>query len=270
MKRKTFIKASAALATGSIIIPNIISCKSNAKPAATTEAITTPVVIRKNWAKNYQYKAKQLLSPSSVDELVTMVKNNKISKALGSTHCFNDIADSPEVQISTANLNKVISIDEANKTCTVESGVRYGQFAPELQQKNLALHNLASLPHISVAGACATATHGSGVENGNLATSVRAIELVTANGEVKDYSRDKDGDLFNGVVVHLGAMGIVTKVTLDLQKTFDVRQDLFQDLPLESLKHHFDEIMSSGYSVSLFTDWLNKKVSQIWIKRRMD
>ena len=257
MKRKTFLKTSSVLIAGGLLTP-FLSCKKQ------------PKVVRKNWAGNYEYKAENLYSPKSVEEVQALVKKLDKQKALGSCHCFNNIADSPMNQISTQNLNKVISIDEKANTMTVEAGARYGQFAPQLDKKGFALHNLASLPHISVAGACSTATHGSGVKNGNLATAVRGLEFVNANGDVVNLSRDKDGETFNGAVVGLGALGIITKVTLDIQKTYQVRQDLFQDLPLQSLKDHFDEILSSGYSVSLFTDWQNQNISQVWIKRRVE
>ena len=257
MKRKTFLKTSSVLIAGGLLTP-FLSCKKQ------------PKVVRKNWAGNYEYKAENLYSPKSVEEVQALVKKLDKQKALGSCHCFNNIADSPMNQISTQNLNKVISIDEKTNTMTVEGGARYGQFAPQLDKKGFALHNLASLPHISVAGACSTATHGSGVKNGNLATAVRGLEFVNANGDVVNLSRDKDGEIFNGAVVGLGALGIITKVTLDIQKTYQVRQDLFQDLPLQSLKDHFDDILSSGYSVSLFTDWQNQNISQVWVKRRVE
>ncbi len=245
------------MVAGGLLSP-LLSCKKQ------------PKVVRKNWAGNYEYKAENLYSPKTVEEVQALVKKLDKQKALGSCHCFNNIADSPMNQISSQNLNKVISIDEKANTITVEAGARYGQFAPQLDEKGFALHNLASLPHISVAGACSTATHGSGVKNGNLATAVRGLEFVAANGDVVNLSRDKDGETFNGAVVGLGALGIITKVTLDIQKTYQVRQDLFQDLPLQSLKDHFDEILSSGYSVSLFTDWQNQNISQVWVKRRVE
>lgn len=226
--------------------------------------------MRNNWAENYQYKAKQLHEPQTVKEVQALVKQLDQQKALGSCHCFNDIADSPLNQISTANLNQVVSIDEQAKTVSVGAGARYGQFAEELDRKGFALHNLASLPHISVAGACATATHGSGVSNGNLATAVSALEMVTPTGELINLSRKNNPTEFAGAVVGLGALGIVTKVTLDLQDSFQVRQDLFQDLPLQSLQDNFEAIMASGYSVSLFTDWQKKLISQIWVKRKVD
>ena len=257
MKRTEFLKTSSVLVAGSMLSP-LISCDGQASS------------VRKNWAGNYQYQAPEYYEPKTIDELQAVLKRAGKQKALGSCHCFNDIADSPLSQISTKHFNKVLSIDEQAMTVTVEAGARYGQFAPQLHQRGYALHNLASLPHISVAGACATATHGSGVKNGNLSSAVAGLELITPNGEVVNLRRGIDGHLFNGAVVGLGALGIVTKVTLDMEKTYQVRQEVFQDLPLQSLTAHFDEILSSGYSVSLFTDWQNKNISQVWIKRRVE
>lgn len=220
---------------------------------------------RTNWAGNYTYKAEQIHEPKSVTEVQELVKKLDVQKALGSTHCFNDIADSPKNQISTKHLNKIIEINKENKTVRVEAGARYGDFAEILHNKGFALHNLASLPHISVAGACATATHGSGVNNKNLAGQVVSVELVKPDGSLVELSREHPD--FGAVVVGLGAFGIITKVTLMLQDTFDVQQDVFLDLPLESLKSNFENIMQSGYSVSLFTDWMDNKVSEVWVKR---
>jgi len=145
--------------------------------------------------------------------------------------------------------------------------VTYGQLGPYLDGKGFALHNLASLPHISVAGACSTATHGSGEKSGNLASAVAALEMVTANGEVVKLSR-KDGDVFRGAVVGLGALGAITKVTLDIQPTYTMRQYVYENLPLAQMKAHFDEIESAAYSVSLFTDWQKQRVNEVWIKSR--
>ncbi len=257
MNRNTFLKTSSALVAGGLLSP-LVSLNQ------------PPRTVRKNWSGNYTYKAPTLHQPKTVADIQAIVKTAGKQKALGSCHCFNDIADSPQSQISTQHLTSIVGIDEKASTVTVEAGARYGQLAPLLDEKGYALHNLASLPHISVAGACSTATHGSGVTNGNLASAVRGLELVTPNGEVINLSRDKDGDAFNGAVVGLGALGIITKVTLAIEKTYQVRQDLFQDLPLQSLKDHFDAILSSGYSVSLFTDWQNQNISQVWVKRRAE
>jgi xylitol oxidase len=141
---------------------------------------------------------------------------------------------------------------------------------PYLDGKGFALHNLASLPHISVAGACSTATHGSGQRNGNLATAASALEIVTADGKIVNLSRERDGETFSGAVVGLGALGVITKVTLDIQPSFMIRQYVYENLPLSELKEHFDAIESSGYSVSLFTDWQKQRINELWIKSRVE
>jgi xylitol oxidase len=148
--------------------------------------------------------------------------------------------------------------------------VSYGQLCPSLDRDGFALHNLASLPHISIAGACATGTHGSGVNNGNLSTAVSAFEIVTADGDVLSIARAKDLRTFQATVVNLGALGVVTTVTLDVQPAFTMRQDVYLDLPMAQVREHFDAIMSAGYSVSLFTDWQRGRVNEVWVKRRID
>jgi xylitol oxidase len=205
----------------------------------------------------------------SVEEVRELVGRLPKVKALGSRHCFNAIADSDRNLISIHGMNRVVALDPEARTVTVEGGVRYGELAGYLYEKGFALHNLASLPHISVVGSCATATHGSGVGNKNLATQVAGLEVVTADGEVRKFSRGVDA-AFAGAVVNLGALGVVTRVTLDVEPAFTVRQDVYVDLPMGRLRDHFREIVSSGYSVSLFTDWRDGRIGQVWVKRRVD
>jgi xylitol oxidase len=188
-------------------------------------------------------------------------------RALGTRHSFSTIADSTANQVSLKKLDS-IDIDDKAKTVTVGAGIAYGKLAPVIDAKGYALHNLASLPHISVAGAIATGTHGSGIHNGNLATAVAALELVMADGQVHTLTRDKD-EHFAAAVVGLGAAGVVTRVTLNLLPTFQVAQSVYQNLSFEALKDHFDDIFGAGYSVSLFTDWQNHRASQVWVKRKV-
>ena len=223
----------------------------------------------KNWAGNLEYSTDRLYTPASMEELVALVKKYHKVKVLGTRHCFNTIADSKDNFISLKQLNKVVSIDAAAHTVTIEAGMNYGQLCPYLEEKGFALHNLASLPHISVAGACTTATHGSGVKNGNLSTAVRAIEFVTAAGQTQTLQHDKDGEKFNAAVVGLGGIGVITKVTLAIQPSFSMRQYVYEQLPMVQLKDHFEEIVAAGYSVSLFTDWQSDKINEVWIKSKI-
>src|SRR5256884_5147190 len=224
----------------------------------------------RNWAGNLEYSTARVHTSSSLDQVQDYVKTENKLKVLGTRHCFNNIADSKDAFLSLKPMDQVIAIDKAKRTVTVGAGITYGQLCPYLDRNGFALHNLASLPHISVAGACTTATHGSGQKNGNLATAASALEIVRADGNVVNLSRERDRETFNGAVVGLGALGVLTKVTLDIQPSFMMRQYVYENLPLGELKDHFDAIESSGYSVSLFTDWQKQRVNEVWIKNRVE
>jgi len=254
MDKREFLKTSGAIVAGSVL-----------SRFSSAQEQTGP---RTNWAGNLTYSTDHLHSPATVEEVRQVVKSCDKLRALGSRHSFNAIADSTANQISLKRLDKM-SLDEKARTVTVGGGVTYGALSPWLDGRGYALHNLASLPHISVAGAIATATHGSGIHNGNLATPVAGLEIVTANGEVARLSRAKDGNSFMGAVVGLGTLGVVTGVTLEVQPTYQVAQSVYENLSFDHLEHHFEEIFSSGYSVSLFTDWQNHRATQAWIKRRL-
>lgn len=223
---------------------------------------------RLNWAGNYQFRAAAMKHPTSLADLQDAVAGAARVRALGSRHSFNDIADSSGTLISLDVLDPLIDMDEAAMTVTVGAGVRYGVLAGHLQRRGFALHNLASLPHISIGGAIATATHGSGNRNGNLATAVVALELVTASGDVLTVAKGDPN--FEGMVVGLGALGVVHRVTLRMEPAFDVRQDVFTDVPWEAVLADYQAATSSAYSVSLFTDWAGDAIGQVWLKSRMD
>jgi xylitol oxidase len=220
-----------------------------------------------NWAGNLTYSTNVVHRPATLEQVQNLVKQNAKLKALGTRHSFNTIADSLAAFISLENFNRVVKLDPKKRTVTVEAGIKYGQLGEYLHREGFALANLASLPHISVAGACATATHGSGEQNGNLATSVIAMELVTADGEVLTLSHDQLDDRFQGMVVSLGGLGVITQLTLDILPTFAVQQYVYENLPLTQIEQHLDEIQASAYSVSFFTDWQTDSVNQVWLKR---
>lgn len=269
MKKRTFLKLSSASLTGAMLAP-LTGCQQPSQPAAPASTPTPAATEKlKNWAGNLEYSTTNVAYPETVEQVQALVKKADKLRALGTQHCFNKIADSPHQLLSAKKLDKILALDPAKKTVTVEAGVRYGTLGEYLQEKGFALHNLASLPHISVAGSIATATHGSGVKLGNLATAVSGLEFVTGKGEVVTLTREKDGEQFNGTVVHLGGLGVVTKVTLDILPTFQVKQDVYENLPFAELEKNFEAIMSSGYSVSLFTDWQKDVISEVWVKSRV-
>jgi xylitol oxidase len=225
---------------------------------------------RTNWAGNLTYRAANVVSPKTVAEVQAAVLGATEIRMVGSRHCFNDIADTTGTHLSLEHLNQVISLDKPGRRVTVEGGIRYAELGAYLQAEGYALHNLASLPHITVAGACATATHGSGVALGNLATAVSGIEFINAKGDLVRLSREGDRDTFPGAVVSLGALGPIVSLTLDVQPAFNVHQNVYRDLPYDAFEAHFDEIMASGYSVSAFPTWRGDAVEQVWVKSVAD
>jgi xylitol oxidase len=222
-----------------------------------------------NWARNVHYRADRFCHATSVDEIRAVVSTQPRVKVLGTRHCFNTIADSEHVLLSIEAMNRVLTIDHHAATVTVEGGITYGQLCPQLHSEGFALKNLASLPHISIAGACSTATHGSGERHGNLATSVAALEMVTAAGDILTLDRCSPSGVFQGAIVGLGALGVISRLTLDIVPTYEIRQWVFENLPLNQLLEHFDDVQTSGYSVSLFTDWQQQRINQVWIKDRL-
>jgi xylitol oxidase len=203
--------------------------------------------------------------PSTLEQVQEIVAAAPQVRAVGSRHSFNDIADAEE-QVTLSALPADIVVDRAAATVSFGAGVTYGELAGALEGEGMALHNLASLPHISVAGAVATATHGSGDANGTLATAVAALEMVTSSGEVITAARGDAG--FDGMVVGLGALGVVTRLTLDVEPAYDVRQRVFEGLAWDSLFEHFDEITGAGYSVSVLSR-AGTEVDQVWVRSRV-
>ncbi|KAL3683521.1 hypothetical protein R1sor_001543 [Riccia sorocarpa] len=223
-----------------------------------------------NWAGNYKFSAQRVHRPRTVEEVQQIVQRCKKLRVLGTGHSFNGIADCDEDLISLEYMNQVLSIDHVKSTVAVEGGIKYGDLAVYLHTNGYGLHNLASLPHTTVAGAISTATHGSGDGNGNLAIAVAGMQVVNGRGEVVDLGRDANPHEFEGAVVSLGGLGVITKLTLDVVPTYEIRQDVYQKLSFNAVQENFEKIFSSAYSVSIFTDWKSSTFNQLWVKSRVE
>ncbi|MYT73897.1 MULTISPECIES: FAD-binding protein [unclassified Streptomyces] len=221
-----------------------------------------------NWARNITFSAAAVHRPATPDALRQLVARSPHVRVLGSGHSFNRIADVDEARdgtlVSLGALPAGIDIDKAARTVRVGGGVRYAELAAQLHSHGLALPNMASLPHISVAGSVATGTHGSGNGNTSLAEAVRAVEIVTGSGETVTLARGDDG--FEGAVVSLGALGVVLSLTLDMEPDYEVSQHVFRELPFQGMD--FEAVTSAAYSVSLFTKWRGPHFDQVWVKQR--
>lgn len=217
-----------------------------------------------NWAGNYTYRARRLLRPESLGELQELVASSERIRVIGSRHSFNDLADTTGDLVDISRLLAEVSIDPDTRTARVSGGMSYGAVSAELERQGWALHNLASLPHISVAGAIATATHGSGIRIGNLATAVRALDIISRDGTLRHLSSSDPN--FEGSVVSLGALGVVVRVWLAIERSYSVRQRAWDDIPFETILDNLSTVFAAGYSVSLFTDWAGTHIQQLWVK----
>ena len=218
----------------------------------------------RNWAGNLTYSTANVLRPHSVEEAQELVAATERLRPLGTRHSFSAVADSTDALLSTEQLDAMVEIGHG--TVTVEAGIRYGELGSALHEQGLAVANYASLPHISVGGAIATSTHGSGTGNQSLAAGVSSLELVQADGSLVRLQRGEAG--FDGAVVGLGALGLVVRATLDVVPAFELRQYVFENLPWSSVESDLDAILAGGYSVSLFTMWRGHGIDQVWVKTR--
>lgn len=224
--------------------------------------------MRANWAGNVEFRAAAVHRPASIAEVQRLVARAPRIRALGTGHSFSRVADTDGDLVSLAGLPPEIEIDTAGLAVRISAGLRYSDIAPRLNNAGLALENLASLPHIGVAGAVATGTHGSGDRNASLAAAVTELELVTADGDLITVRRDRDNDSFAGLVVALGACGIVTRLTLTAVPAFSIRQWVCEHIPFDAVTAQFDHVTGAAYSVSVFTDWGPRRRAQVWLKRR--
>ncbi|MHB1166453.1 MAG: D-arabinono-1,4-lactone oxidase [Candidatus Nanopelagicales bacterium] len=222
----------------------------------------------RNWSGHVVFSGERSEAPSSVGELRRLVATSPRIHALGTGHSFNEIADTNGVHVSLRGLPDVVEVDEDNGFAWLPAGMRYGEAARVLDGRGLALHNLASLGHISVGGSIATGTHGSGDRNLTLAAAVVRLEMVTAQGDLVVLSRDDDPGLIAGCIVGLGALGVVTRVGVLVQPRFEIRQYVIDAVPLDAVVDDFDELFASAYSVSFFTPWDRSRTGQVWMKRR--
>jgi xylitol oxidase len=220
-----------------------------------------------NWAGNIAFAPATLTRPGSAEELRATVAASSALRVLGAGHSFNTIADSHGTLVTLDGLPHEIEIDSARSTVRVSGGVRYAELASHLDKHGFALANLASLPHITVAGATATGTHGSGDRNGSLATAITGVELLTADGDQVTVPDEQ----VSAAAVSLGALGITTALTLRIVPAFTARQWVYDNLPRAELTASFGQIYSSAYSVSAFTTWQDPGViDMLWLKHRAD
>lgn len=219
-----------------------------------------------NWSKNVDFNDRDFLQPGTLTELQESIRSNQKIRARGTAHSFNEIANTSSYAINLAKMPRLIEVNADRTSVKVAAGLTYGELAPVLHSQGWALNNLASLPHISIAGSISTGTHGSGIKNQNLANQVSSFDIVTSEGELRHI--DRTNPVFNALIIGLGLSGIVYQYDLRIEPTFEIRQVIYPQIPFNILQRNFDEIMGTAYSVSYFTDWSRDQVGNLWCKFR--
>ncbi|MBT1667028.1 D-arabinono-1,4-lactone oxidase [Curtobacterium flaccumfaciens] len=219
-----------------------------------------------NWSGTVTYTAERVVRPSSIDEAAQVVADADRVHGLGTRHSFNDVADTPGTLLDLTGIPTDLVVDAEHRTVTLGAGTRYGDVAADIDRAGFALHNTGSLPHISVGGAVATGTHGSGTTLGSLATAVRAFEVLGPDGSGRTI--DRTDPAFDGAVLHLGLLGIVTRVTLDVEPSYRMRQDVYGAVPWDTFTANVAEVHATAYSVCAYTVF-GDAITEVLVKSRV-
>ena len=227
--------------------------------------------IPQNWAKTVYYNH-TIHYPKTVEEIQHILQYHAKIRVLGSMHSFNNITKLPQefngVYISMSNMNQVIKCCRGERV-TIQPGITFGELGEYLHERNFGFHNMASLPHITVGGAISTGTHGAGVFNGNLASHVMQVKLISADGKLRTYRIGQDPE-FQHIPVSFGLAGIIVEIELDIVPDYDIQQCIYENLPFNTIKKSdYKTAFSSAYSFSIFTQWKNRKFTSIWAKYRL-
>jgi L-gulono-1,4-lactone dehydrogenase len=180
----------------------------------------------RNWAGNQQCSPAAVDRPTSEDELAAAVKQAAAEgqrvKVVGTGHSFTGAALTDGRQISLADYGRVVDVDAGNEQVTVQAGITLKELCRQLDARGLALANLGDITEQTISGAVSTATHGTGIRLGNLATQVRALRLVAGDGSVVSCSPTEEPEVFAAARVGLGALGAISTVTLQCVPAFDL------------------------------------------------
>lgn len=209
----------------------------------------------RNWAGNQVCVPDGVVQPSSVDEVASFVRRahdgGRRVKVIGAGHSFTGVAMTNGSMLSLDRLGRVLDVDPATGQVRVEAGIRLHRLNEELAGVGLAMPNLGDIDRQSIAGAMSTATHGTGLAFGNVATTVVAMQLVTGAGEVVRCSADERPDVWRTARVGIGALGIVTEVTLQCVPAFNLHAHEAIE-PLADVLDDFTAFIASTDHVELY------------------
>jgi L-gulonolactone oxidase len=200
-----------------------------------------------NWAGNQQTGTVLLSKPQTESELQQVVQSAQLSgrrvKAVGSGHSFTAIAVSEEVLVDLSDYDEIVAIDKINQTVTVQSGIQLSKLNQALYENSLAMQNLGDIAYQTIAGAISTSTHGTGAKFTGIANQVVALRVVLADSSIVECSANVNAQLFSCARVGLGALGLISTVTLKVVSAFNlavIEEPMRVDDVLQNLDLHVD------------------------------
>lgn len=222
-----------------------------------------------NWARNVACQPADILHPRSEEEIIAILqrarKEGRRVRMVGSGHSFTPLAETSDYLVTLQNMQGVLHVDKARKQARLWAGTTINALGKLLHAEGLGQINLGDIDKQSIAGATSTGTHGTGVLFGGISTQIVALRLITASGEVLECSQeDANTDLFNAARVALGALGIVTQVTLQLQDSYklDYRTDKASlEDTLQNLERYKAENRNFEFYWFPYTDTVQLKFS---------
>ncbi|KAI7859531.1 D-arabinono-1,4-lactone oxidase-domain-containing protein [Circinella umbellata] len=219
------------------------------------QAIATEDYTFHNWAKTFQCTCEIMFQPSTESQIIQIVqlakKYNKPIKVFGSGHSPSDLACSRGFMINIDNMNGILGINKQDSTVTVEAGMSLHKLHAILQENGLAMSNLGSISDQSIAGVISTATHGTGAEFGCLSSMVLDLTLITANGELINCSSNENSDLFAAARCSLGALGIITRITLQVEPAFRL-EAIQKPYKFDTVLSEWDHVIHSAEHVRVW------------------
>ena len=211
----------------------------------------------RNYARTWSFTPEHVHRPQTADEIVALVRGAKVVRVMGARHSWSQGIVTDDTLLSLDDMNQLIDVDRDAMLVTVQAGIRLKHLIVELEKLGLAMENMGSIGEQSLAGAVSTATHGTGLGHRCLADMVQVISLVDGRGEIREIGREHPD--FNGVIVGLGAFGVVFQMTLRVVKTFQMHA-VTEPMPLQEAIDTFDSIIGAHDHVKFWWFPPNKDV----------
>ncbi len=223
-----------------------------------------------NWAGNQLSKPVRIERPSSESEVVEIVLRAVAEhlrvKVVGSGHSFTGIAVPDEVMIDLAQMNRVVNVDHVGGVITVQAGIVLSDLNAYLESHKLSMPNLGDVTYQTLAGAVSTSTHGTGLQRTGLAAQIRAFKLVTSSGEVLTCDPVHNAEIFHCGRVSLGALGVITEVTLNVVPGFNLRA-VEQPMPISHVLDNFAQLIQENDFFEFYwvphTKWALTKANNV-------